>query len=98
MFNPIETEGHKALGCSWAGSRTGKRFEIKEQEALTAVQILGAVIAVAGVVWAIIHPTAKGEGEASYFATVRVATASLILGRCPPWDVRIDRPKTLDSA
>lgn len=63
---PIEIERPKALGCSWAGSRTGKRFEIKEQEALTAVQILGALIAVAGVVWAFIHPTAKGEGEASY--------------------------------
>jgi uncharacterized membrane protein len=33
---------------------------------VTAVQILGALIAAAGIVWAFIHPGAKGEGEASY--------------------------------
>jgi hypothetical protein len=33
---------------------------------VTAVQIIGALIAVAGVVWAFINPGAKGEGEASY--------------------------------
>jgi hypothetical protein len=33
---------------------------------LTVVQIFGALIAVAGIVWAFIHPSAKGEGEASY--------------------------------
>jgi hypothetical protein len=30
------------------------------------VQILGAAIVAAGVLWAFIHPSAKGEGEASY--------------------------------
>jgi hypothetical protein len=30
------------------------------------MQIFGALIATAGIVWAFIHPGAKGEGEASY--------------------------------
>lgn len=33
---------------------------------MTVVQIFGALIAAAGIVWAFIHPGAKGEGEASY--------------------------------
>jgi len=33
---------------------------------VTAVQILGALIAAAGIVWAFIHSDAKGDGEASY--------------------------------
>lgn len=33
---------------------------------MTVVQIIGALIAAAGVVWAFVHPSAKGEGEASY--------------------------------
>lgn len=33
---------------------------------MTVIQIFGAFIAVAGIVWAFIHPGAKGEGEASY--------------------------------
>jgi hypothetical protein len=39
---------------------------VGEDGSVTAVQILGALIALAGVVWAFIHPGAKGEGEASY--------------------------------
>lgn len=33
---------------------------------MNAVQILGALIIAAGIVWAFIYPRAKGEGEASY--------------------------------
>lgn len=33
---------------------------------MTVVQILGALIAAAGIVWAFIHSDAKGDGEASY--------------------------------
>ena len=33
---------------------------------MAPVQILGAVIAAAGVLWIFLHPGAKGEGEASY--------------------------------
>ena len=33
---------------------------------MTAIQILGGLIAAAGIVWAFKHPAAKGEGEASY--------------------------------
>lgn len=39
---------------------------VGEDRNVTVVQILGALIAVAGIVWAFIHPGAKGEGEASY--------------------------------
>ena len=33
---------------------------------MTVIQIVGVLIAVAGIVWMFIHPSAKGEGEASY--------------------------------
>jgi hypothetical protein len=33
---------------------------------VTVVQIFGALIAAAGIIWAFIHPGAQGEGEASY--------------------------------
>jgi len=33
---------------------------------VTPVQIAGALVVVAGIVWIFIHPGAKGEGEASY--------------------------------
>ena len=42
---------------------------------MTPIQIAGAVIAVAGIAWMFIHPSAKGEGEASYAGiTVKALT------------------------
>jgi hypothetical protein len=48
---------------------------------VTLVQIVGALIAVAGIVWIFIHPSAKGEGEASYagFTLKALTQGGLIL-------------------
>jgi hypothetical protein len=42
---------------------------------VSPIQIVGVLIAVAGIVWIFIHPTAKGEGEAGYAGiTVKALT------------------------
>jgi hypothetical protein len=46
---------------------------------MNAMQIVGVLLAIAGVVWVFLHPGAKGEGEAT-FANVTVKSTHPSLG------------------